>query len=107
MFVAYNNLVFWVSLRPGKDIPAFVGRIDKILHLIVFAILYAVTLPAFRMMRRFVTSPEFASLGWTMLIGALTEWLQRRIPGRQATVGDFVADAAGGGLVLFVVKYFR
>ena len=95
-----------MALQPAGNIPPVVGRFDKFFHAVEFVILYFVTFPAFGVMRRFLSSVEAASLGYALLVGALAEWLQGRIPTRSATLGDWVADAAGASAAFMGLRFF-
>jgi VanZ family protein len=85
---------------PNPAVPAVPG-VDKAAHAIMYGVLAALVAYALSPSRRahlwlVVAAPAIAA------IAALDEWHQRFIPGRSASVGDWIADASGAGFALLV-----
>lgn len=86
----------WMAVQPVLAPPG-VGGADKFLHAFCFAGLALVGVWAFS---------GFWARGLMLLIllalGAGIEWAQMHVPGRQGSLGDLAADAAGllGALIL-------
>ena len=97
VLIAYTLLVFWSALTvPSPKLAGLLGQYDKHLHFAEYALLYALTVPAF------LRSPLIRVghlAGWAyayaLLVGALTETLQRFVPGRGTDLVDWFADATG------------
>ena len=95
--IAYMGLIFAMSAVPRAfDLSLFPLR-DKGVHLLEYAVLAWLNARALRR-----TSP--AARPWKLLLGAaaitigwgyLDEVHQAFVPGRDASLGDLVADAAG------------
>ena len=93
-------LIFTATSVPNPDVPAVPGG-DKAAHAIMYGVLAALVARALAPMARarrwlVAAAPALA------LTAAADEWHQRFIPGRSASLGDWLADAAGAGFVLLV-----
>ena len=94
------SCIFWASSQPGGGVELFIHS-DKILHflvygLLMYACLYGADFPGLRQ-----------SILWAIfccLYGLSDEWHQSFVPGRDATVGDVLADACGAICVLIVFQ---
>lgn len=109
-------LVWWagtvlVLVLPGSAEavgPAWLARLvgsggDKVVHAALFFGLVALTARALHPLAR------QRALGWSVALAAvwapLSEWLQRRVPHRDASLGDLVADLVGlGAAALWVLR---
>jgi VanZ family protein len=103
--VAYVALIFVVAListlsAPG---PEFLLR-DKLAHFVEYFIL---GLLLFRSVRWDISASPWATFGFLVsvaaTIGALNEFCQSFVPGRDMSIGDWIADTVGaaGGIALF------
>jgi len=75
------------------------GQLDKLLHLGAFAVLGGAATIGLR--RALTLRPgAAAALGalCSAAFGALDEWHQSFVPGRDASLGDLLADALGAAL---------
>ncbi len=110
----YMALIFGVSSmeQPPLPMPKFEWlTIDKLYHFIEYAILGGLLAWAFVKARPpFVPSQTIWVLAAviSILYGASDEWHQTFVPGRFATLADWVADALGSiAGVLGVYLYYR
>ncbi len=103
--VAYVALIFVVSLIPTLSAPGpeFLLR-DKLAHFVEYFIL---GLLLFRSVRWNISASPWATFGFlvsvAVTIGALNELCQSLVPGRDMSIGDWVADTLGAaaGIALF------
>ena len=107
-------LIFAISSmeQPPLPMPEFEWlTIDKLYHFIEYAILGGLLSIAFVKARPSVVSPQM--VWWiaaliSILYGASDEWHQTFVPGRFATLADWVADVLGSiAGVLGVYLYYR
>lgn len=109
--VSYCLLIFILSSIPGDNFPEVKFEFsDKIVHLIIYAILYSLFFYSLNNQVKSVKlqkfSPEFALL-FTSLYGLSDEAHQYFVPNRSCEFYDWIADVAGGLAVYFVIKYHR
>ncbi len=86
-------------VMPG---PSFFFK-DKLFHILTFGLLAVIAWNAFRP----GTLPARSHLlawGYAVLYGALDEWHQYHVPGRQADVWDWLADVVGATLFLWIAS---
>ncbi|MFZ5654031.1 MAG: VanZ family protein [Pseudomonadota bacterium] len=87
-------LVTWLALRPGVGQEWIVG-LDKVLHLAAYAVLCGLgALAAVR--------PVWGLVAGLFCHGLIIEGLQSLVPGRESSLGDLLANAAGLGLGVLV-----
>ena len=110
----YMVLIFAVSSleQPPLPMPEFEWlTIDKLYHFIEYAILGGLLAWAFVKAKPSVVPSKLIWLVATVLsilYGASDEWHQTFIPGRFATLADWVADAFGSiAGVLVVYLYYK
>ncbi|MEO2267137.1 VanZ family protein [Pseudoalteromonas pernae] len=72
-------------------------HVDKVAHFGIFFILAFIMDKAFKI-------PLVAQIVLLCAYGAAIEWMQDMLPYRQASVGDFIADASGAASY-FVLHY--
>ena len=85
------------------DVPQLgITFMDKILHFFIFGVLGVLII------RGMLLNRINRALIWTMIIGAtfamLDEWHQFYVPGRDASVDDFIADVLG--ILTFSMIYY-
>ena len=94
------SLIFWASSQPGGGVELFLHA-DKVVHFVVYGLLMSACLYG-------AGFPEFRQgILWAILCclyGISDEWHQSFVPGRDATVGDVLADACGAICVLIVFQ---
>lgn len=92
------GLIWWLSDRQlplGPEELLFPGA-DKLVHVVEYFVL--------AWLWQWAQAPGWRALALAGLItlawGALDEWHQTWVPGRDGNLGDFAADAAGGLMAL-------
>ncbi|MDD9974969.1 MAG: VanZ family protein [Candidatus Poribacteria bacterium] len=110
----YMALIFGISSmkQPPLPMPEFEWlTIDKLYHFIEYAILGGLLTRAFVKASPSIIPSRFAwhtAAVLSILYGASDEWHQTFVPGRFATVADWVADVLGSiAGVLVVYLYYR
>ena len=111
----YMALIFIVSSleQPPLPMPEFEWlTIDKLYHFIEYAILGGLLALAFVKAESPQSVPSkliwLAAAVLSILYGASDEWHQTFVPGRFATIADWVADVIGSiAGVLAVYLYYR
>ncbi len=89
------SLIFWLSAQPRLDFLA--SRPDHLLHGGAYFVLAILAAGAFAggLMERAVTKAWLAGLALAVVYGASDEWHQSFVPGRVASLADWIADVAG------------
>lgn len=94
--------IFFLSHQPGDEISLelFFG-VDKVAHAFAYGVLAATVLLALPSRWRTTMPLHAALLAWAvcLLFGLSDEFHQSFVPGREASLGDLVADAFGAALV--------
>ena len=110
----YMALIFVVSSleQPPLPMPEFEWlTIDKLYHFVEYAILGGLLAIAFVKAKPAVVPSKliwFVATVLSILYGASDEWHQTFVPGRFATLADWVADVLGSiAGVLVVYLYYR
>lgn len=99
----HMSIITWFSHQPSWP-DAAVGHPDWFLHGAAFGLLALLCLlGASQATRLEGARPWVAALLVTVLAGALDEWHQSWIPGRDAAVADWMADCAGAVVSLTLV----
>jgi VanZ family protein len=92
-------VAFLVVLLAGSPL-ALPDPLDKAAHFAGFSLLTLLLWHA--------TGMPLFSIGAALLFGALDEWRQAYVPGRESDARDFLADLAGvlvtGGLLVFQAR---
>lgn len=102
--------IWWVSSHERPPLPSSLGfrGSDKLLHACAYAVLAALACldawraPTTQRHARFVTAFLLASV-----YGIIDEVHQSSVPGRDASVGDALADALGAALGVWLTKRAR
>lgn len=87
---AWMVVIFWLSSRPGSDVP---GGIAPYAHFIAYAVLGALMLHGLSDSSRWVSAAVLASL-----YGITDEFHQAFVPGRKPDPMDWIIDTAGAVL---------
>ncbi len=110
----YMALIFGISSmkQPPLPMPEFEWlTIDKLYHFVEYAILGGLLTRAFVKASPSIIPSRFVwhtAAVLSILYGASDEWHQTFVPGRFATVADWVADVLGSiAGVLVVYLYYR
>ena len=111
--VLYMVLIFVISSleQPPLPMPEFEWlTIDKLYHFIEYAILGGLVARAFVKAKPAIVPSRwvwYVAAVFSILYGASDEWHQTFVPGRFATLADWVADVLGSiGGVLGVYLYY-
>lgn len=88
----------WLPMASAIEAMDASAYSDKLAHASLFAVLGWLAARSWLLPRH-----RWYALAGLLLVGALTEWLQAFVPGRSASLGDWVADALGlcAGLLLW------
>ncbi|RID99981.1 hypothetical protein D3F03_06295 [Simplicispira hankyongi] len=87
----------WLPMATVLDAADATAYSDKLVHASLFAVLGGLAARSWQQGRQ-----RWWAVAALLLLGALTEVLQSAIPGRSASLGDWLADALGlaGSLLL-------
>ena len=100
-FWIYSAFVFEGAILPPEKIPHFLTALnDKFLHFTEYFFLFGFAVNAFEKSRLSwlrKATPQ-AAWGYSLFLGAVTEWAQLWVPGRRCEFWDWVTDAAGASL---------
>ena len=98
-------VLFLLSELPGSTVGGGIEINDKVVHLGLYAVLgAALAWAGWRWWGAFRLPLILLGMGY----GALDEWHQAFVPGRDPSLGDFLADCAGVLLgFLFLRSYLR
>lgn len=99
---AWLAVILTLTSIPNPDVPRVVPGGDKVVHLIMYGVLGLLVGRALGHGRR-TAGRLVAAFAALVLLAAADEWHQRYIPGRSASVGDWVADSAGAAISLLLV----
>lgn len=106
--LAYAGLIFWLSdqPRPPVDLPSWSGS-DKVAHAIEYSVLAVLLWRALGGKRGAAPARSLVTFLATALYAASDEWHQSFVPDRNASVGDWIADTAGGlaAVLLLSVRF--
>lgn len=88
--------MLFLSTRPRLAVPGSIPHLDKAAHFAEYALLGGALFRAWRLSG----VPRVRAWIWTgLLIAGLSagdEWIQGRVPGRESSPLDWLADLAGG-----------
>ena len=90
--IGYAILIFYLSSQEAIPAPQLFPHQDKVMHLVEYAPLGWLSLKAF--MPATVTG-FLAGVGFSLAYAASDEVHQSFVPGRDASVTDWLADAVG------------
>ncbi len=98
ILLLYALFVITLSLTPGGDLSIPVRHADKAGHFFTYGVMAVLALLSFR-----GAAPRFLILLGAVGLGALLEWGQSFVPGRDMSLADGLVNAAGilAGAVLF------
>lgn len=97
--LAYSGIIFILSSLKGSDIQMSFSVWDKLEHAVEYAVLGFLAARAFNFSWRF--TPKllwFTAVVFCVMYGISDEFHQSFVPGRDASLGDVVADSIGGML---------
>lgn len=96
-----------VSSRPAAPLPSGVN--DKVAHAAAFGLLAWLWIRAWRPRDGKAVGVQGLLPAWAISAGygAIDEWHQSYVPGRTASVADWIADASGAAVVVLLVLVLR
>ena len=104
----YCALIYWLSDQPTLPMPMVFEIQDKLMH---FAAYFIMSGLAWRAFRHFIPMPRVlmvASILYSSLYGALDEWHQSFVEGRNPSGLDWAADTVGAiAAMLLLAQFFR
>ncbi len=89
---------------PGTFTSASPSYADKVVHGALYAVLAWL---ACRALRGWSVRAAIGTFAVTSIFGAVDEWHQRFIPGRDPTTEDWIADTLGAGAGILVFQTAR
>lgn len=97
--LAWAGAIFWASSKPHPFpfLPTGLLELDKLLHLVAYAVLGALLVGPF-FPRLGAARAVVAAAAIATAYGASDEWHQSFVPNRSADVRDLAADAVGAVL---------
>ena len=102
--IGYSGIIFYVSGLPSLGMPLPIPFIDKLVHLVEYSILGFLFSRALKGTTLLTNKNILVSCTiFCILFGLSDELHQMFVPGRDATLGDALADSIGGllgGIVL-------
>ena len=107
-FIGYVILLFVFMVLPGEKIPEMIVRVnDKLLHFVDFFLLALLGFKTFNSSskRLFQAHAGTKIVTFSLFYGALLEWIQTAVPGRDASFRDWMADAAGTLAALMIFSF--
>lgn len=102
LFVALMAIVSGLAFMPAQAQPETLPQLDKLQHVAAFAALAALAMLS-STGRRPCTRVALPLLGYGLFIECVQAWL----PSRHGDILDLLADAAGIGLGLLVLRGLR
>lgn len=100
--------IFWQSCFPSLLEESLFPHQDKLLHLTAYGLMAALAARALGQERPEMSRSRLFILaaGFTILFGLSDEIHQAFVPGRSASVGDWVADIFGSGIGAWIFFKF-
>lgn len=99
-----------LSSLPGEDFPKVDFEFsDKIVHLIIYSVLYVLFFYSLKNQSKYVKLQKFApeySVLFTSIYGMTDEFHQYFVTNRSCEFNDWLADTAGAVIMYFVMKKF-
>lgn len=95
--VFYMAAIFYISSQKSAELPPLPWGSDKVLHAAAYAVLGVLSCLSFKksgLSRRVIA----LSFLLAVIYGITDEFHQSFVPGRNATVGDVIADSVGAFL---------
>lgn len=104
--VVYCGMIFWLSSQSRLPVPDLFNFQDKVLHATAYALMALLFWQsAGRLGEQKSTGISMAAVMFCSLYGISDEWHQSFVPGRDASLGDWLADTLGAMLVSGILCY--
>jgi len=96
------------SVSAQSDVGRIPGDFDKLLHSVAYVGLGLLSMRAFHGgLRPLAFLPTILGLLLTAAYGGLDEWHQSRVPGRDASELDWLADLVGAAICIPLFVFWR
>ena len=98
--VLYAGLIFWASSQPSVEAPAVIPHLDKLIHLVEYAVLGWLLARALIHASRIPNRGAIKALVICLVVlyGMSDEYHQSFVVGRSSEWLDLLADSVGGTL---------
>jgi VanZ family protein len=103
LLAAYCALIFFLSSQSTLPMPMLFPGEDKLIHAIAYGLMGLLAWMTFSSEQRPLIMVFSASLVFCSLYGLSDEWHQSFVPGRDASLGDWLADTLGAALAALVL----
>jgi len=97
--IGYCGLIFWLSSQPSLHSPDLFPQQDKLVHVTAYAVMAWLAWLAYG---HWLTTQRFlmlTTIAFCMIYGLSDEWHQSFVPGRDASLWDWLADTLGALLM--------
>lgn len=94
-------MIFYFSSLPPSRVPSFPDFIPHFVEYFVLAVLVSLTLK-----QHFLKKAFQGAFFWGLFYAFTDEFHQLYVPGRQATLKDWLVDAVGVVCGILLVRYF-
>lgn len=105
LLAAYCALIFFLSSQSKLPMPMLFSGEDKLIHALAYALMGLLAWMTFSREQRPLVIVFLVSVVFCSLYGLSDEWHQSFVPGRDASLGDWLADTTGA--VLMATVMFR
>jgi VanZ family protein len=102
VFIGWTGLTFLLTSLPELPSPPDISHADKVAHFFFYGVIGLTCALWRRECGRPVKAAVVTAWVTVLILGAFDEVHQLWIPGRNADVLDWAADAAGGGIGAFL-----
>lgn len=102
--LAYCGLIFWLSSQERLPMPSVVAFQDKVLHFGAYFVMAILSWRALRHTGVQKSNLALLCLLFCSLYGLSDEWHQSFVPGRTASVWDWLADSLGAATAALTLK---
>ncbi len=102
--IGYCGLIFWLSSQPSLHSPDLFPQQDKLVHVTAYAVMAWLAWLAYG---HWLTTQRFLILTtvvFCMIYGLSDEWHQSFVPGRDASLWDWLADTLGALLMSLMMR---
>lgn len=103
--IAYCSFIYWLSSQPSVPAPMMFDHQDKLYHFAAYFIMGVLSWRFFFGLLAIHPMTLLLSICFGVLYGASDEWHQSFVPGRDASLLDWVADSLGAMAGSVVTKF--
>ena len=103
LLIAYCCLIFMLSSQSKLPMPMLFSAEDKLIHALAYALMALLAWISFSREKRPLKIVFIISVLFCSLYGLSDEWHQSFVLGRDASLGDWLADTTGAVLMATVI----